>query len=268
MKRAFSVVAATVLWSLAAILIVGAQSATKGRTGDLIVTWGKTEVIENTTYVQRGNIYVEDGGTLILHNVTLAMLTDYDFEYKVYVRGQGRLEATNVQLTSRLTGIEARDLAQVSLSQIEGEGLTLWLWGASRATVSDSRVSMLDVGDRARLEMSSSVVEGFLRLQLSPRQVVSLRGLMSGHCDSLLLPSEGTGTIGFSIGLSDTSIASWVVAANSGSRVAIEDSQVGMVLTLDDVTGRVEGTTTRPLPIAFFSSLLRAAIIRTTEVER
>jgi hypothetical protein len=241
MRWVISAPVAALLFLLSVSLTVGAESTATQRTGDLVVTWGKTEVIENTTYVQRGNIYVEDGGTLILRNVTLAMQTDYDFQYKVYVRGQGKLEATNVQLVSRLTVIEARDLAEVTLSEISGEGLTLWLWGSSTATVSDSTVTMLDVGDTAHLEMSSSTVEGFLRLQLKSRQVLTLRGLVSGHQGNVALPTEQPAGMWFSIRLSDTSVASWVVAANTGSHVTIEDSQVGMVVALGDATGKIEG---------------------------
>jgi rhodanese-related sulfurtransferase len=85
--------------------------------GDLIIDGTQTFVIENCTYIQTGNIYVEDYAKLVVQNATLWLNQTDAFQFNIQVTISGILEAKNAYLTSQTNfGIYLNDFAQAEMS--------------------------------------------------------------------------------------------------------------------------------------------------------
>jgi len=85
-------------------------------TGDLIITGTQVFTIENTTYNQYGNVYVQDGGKLLIRNATLNFIQDYHDQNKIYLLDQASLEVTDSSIDSPyLHLLWAQDTAAITL---------------------------------------------------------------------------------------------------------------------------------------------------------
>lgn len=76
--------------------------ADESHEGDIILSGNDTLLIENSTYTQTGNIFVNDNATLILRNATLIINLRYHGEFDIEVSGNGTLEIISSRM---ITGI-------------------------------------------------------------------------------------------------------------------------------------------------------------------
>jgi len=243
-----SVLVSVLIASLVGLLLgLGArgQSTVVQHKGDLLVGWGKVVTIENCNYQQEGDIYVEDGGTLVVRDATIRMQMDYDEQYVLRVRGEGKLEIANSRITgSYANSIQASDRGQATLSGVPGERLRLWVRGESSFTVSDSTIGMITLDDRARLDVRRSRIESEVRLHPHAEAPLTLSGLAPGHYDDFRLSGGSVaGPVPFQLTLEETDVGAWAVRiAEAGDDVTIENSQLAhIVMLLKDVSGRMEG---------------------------
>jgi hypothetical protein len=208
--------------------------------GDLVITWGNTLVIEDTDYTQKGDIYVEDGGKLVVRNASLTMLCDYDGQYAFRVRG-GELDMVNVQLASSRTRVDVwvSGNGHVSLSGVTGLAINPWLSGNSSAFFFSSELGCVDVSDGSSVEMRSSVVQYFIRLGVDSPVPVEFSDVAPARYDDTKMPS--TATAGeFSLSLKDTYVGGWVVRVGIGADVTVKDSELSQVdMRFADATGRI-----------------------------
>jgi len=69
-------------------------SADTTHDGDIVLTGDEVLVIENTTYTQKGNIFIRDNAQLIIQNATLILDVSFHEEFIMSIGG-GTLEVIN-----------------------------------------------------------------------------------------------------------------------------------------------------------------------------
>ena len=74
------------------------------RCEDLVLTGNQQMVIENTTYIQTGNIFIRDNAKLTIRNATLIMNMRYHEEFLVEVSGSGTLEVADSTIDVSIPG--------------------------------------------------------------------------------------------------------------------------------------------------------------------
>jgi hypothetical protein len=72
--------------------------------GDIVLTGNDVMTIENTTYTQTGNIYVQDNAKLTIRNTTLIMNMSYHEEFSVWISGNATLEIINSTISNSIVG--------------------------------------------------------------------------------------------------------------------------------------------------------------------
>lgn len=228
-------------------LDVSGQSGAVQHKGDLVIGWGKVVTIENTTHQQEGDIYVEDGGTLIVRNATLRMQMDYEGQYALYVRGEGKLELTNTRMTGPSgyrKDVVISDRAQATLSAVSGDGVHPWLYGEGSLSIRDSTIALVHMEDGTNLEARRSRIQAFIRIRLEARGPVTFRGLVPGQHTSFSIPGPSvSGVVPFRLTLEDCDLGGWVLnIAEPGLDVTIQDSELFHAqIGLHGVSGTVRG---------------------------
>jgi hypothetical protein len=232
--------------SIVCILVLSAAAAaelpSQHHTGDLSVNRGKTVTIEGVDYIQDGNIYVEDGGTLILRDASLTMAGQYSGEHGLYVRGEGKLEMNDVHVSSSYECIVyLNDHAAASLTRVEGFDLVLH--DNSTANVEYSNLPNVIIGGGAVGALSFSTVSYLVRLEIDTPAAVTLRGLAPQQYENASVPlGVGAGSLHFSLTMRDTYVAGWMVDVAVGAHVTVEDSQLAVMHM--DAGANAQGTVT------------------------
>jgi len=209
--------------------------------GDLVVGVGETLVIENVTYEQRGDIRVEATGHLAVRNATLEIPQGYCDQYGIRVKDQGVLELQRSTVSAPPSGVrvDSYGTSRVLVSGTNGGWhLTLWVWEDSELVVSDSEIGTVDLGDRAAVSLSASVVDGFIRLNLSQGCAMTVADLRKGHLDAWSTRTDASGSVPFSLTIADCDIGGWGVIVCEPASVEVLDSELeGIEIGLHDTAG-------------------------------
>ena len=70
--------------------------------GDITLTGNEILTIENTTYIQKGNIFVKDNSSLIIKDASLIMNDRYHEEFLIWVTDNAKLEVIRSKIESIL----------------------------------------------------------------------------------------------------------------------------------------------------------------------
>lgn len=134
--------------------------------GDLIIDGAQTFVIENCSFIQTGNIYVEDYAKLVVQNATLWLNQTDAFQFNIRVTISGILEAKNAYFTSQTSfGIYLNDFshAKISLTTTQSEGQSLLvgtfiLSDNSQIEMDDSKIYDMIGGGSSSISIHNSIV--------------------------------------------------------------------------------------------------------------
>jgi len=140
--------------------------------GDLIIDGAQTFVIENCSFIQTGNIYVEDYAKLVVQNATLWLNQTDAFQFNIRVTISGILEAKNACLTSQTNfGIYLNDFSHAKISltttQPEGQSLlvgTFILSDNSQIEMDDSKIYDMNGYGSSSISIHNSIVSEILAL--------------------------------------------------------------------------------------------------------
>jgi hypothetical protein len=114
--------------------------------GNLIINGTQTFVIEDCTYIQKGNVYVEDLASLIIKSAQFVMDLRYFEEFNIQVGNNATVQVENAQLTESSNGFSL-DVRNNAEAFIYG-GLLDSVWLASY--------------DSAKLDVSSTQLTGHI----------------------------------------------------------------------------------------------------------
>ena len=133
--------------------------------GDLVIDGYEEFVIENCTWIQKGNIYVKDHGELIVRNAELRVSQTYLYQYEFKVQNFATVSMENAEVTSDYgLNFHFLDDSTGSIHNLNidiGDFSSLGFFGRSKLEV-DSMVFEgshgIHVGEYADVSITNSVI--------------------------------------------------------------------------------------------------------------
>jgi rhodanese-related sulfurtransferase len=221
--------------------------------GDLIINGTQMFVIENCTYIQTGNLYVEDWAKLIVRNSELQINQSYPLQYEFVFEDYGILELKDAvlgserQISSRfhnhskcnfgnvtLGGVWFwfSDYSEVSIYQLTFFGDSWLLFGGNcNVSIEDSRIWGIKIlGETCKIRISGSYIgpPGGLRFEFSRGTIVNVIDLSLGFKEYLDLKEKILvhGAL-IDVALNKTFVNSWGIGVYYDSETIISGSVIG-----------------------------------------
>ncbi|HEY4674439.1 MAG TPA: dockerin type I domain-containing protein [Candidatus Bathyarchaeia archaeon] len=195
--------------------------------GDLIINGTQTCVIENCTYIQTGNIYVNDYAKLIVRNVVFDMIQMiHPISRCLTVDDWATLEITSSLVHNCWIG--AFGYSKVSINNTSLE----WLHGDGRSSISinncGSASGLYLTGD-SKTRVSNSNFQS-IALCFERKQICSLDGLKPGYFGFWNLhQNQTTENVGYDLGLVNTWVYCWTLELDSDVMGVVSNSSIGEV---------------------------------------
>jgi hypothetical protein len=208
--------------------------------GDLIIDGSQTCIIENCTYIQTGNVYLRDQAVLSITGSIFEVEQEYELEYEIFIVDYASLAIVESSLSSRLNlGINLNDRARVNVADSTQEGFIV-CYGESQATISNSTVHAIEVGETSRTTIESSRIESMC-LNFQPSNIVDLNNLKPYHCEYWNLHSQKSQNVPFELTIVNSTIESWALVIVSGATVSVSDSTIRIAwLAYPDSTAEIK----------------------------
>jgi hypothetical protein len=224
--------------------------------GDLVIDGYEEFIIENCTWIQKGNIYVKDHARLIVRNATLQLSQNYFYQYEFKVENFATLIMENAELTSDYgLNFHFLDDSAGSIHNLNidiGEFSSLGFFGRSKLEV-DSIVFEgshgIHVGDYADVSITSSVIGSIeifpetpiIRIAdseiawrfglffMNPESEINIKELTPGFKEYLdlgerIVAKRHGSYIPIRITLSETNVQRWHIGMLYNLRSVISDS--------------------------------------------
>jgi hypothetical protein len=238
--------------------------------GDLIITGSQTYVIENCTYLQTGNVYVEDRAKLLIKNAEVRINQTYFEQSELRVEDYAVMEVkdSNVQwdygtlrstfvgnstaLFDGLTNVgEYSDVEFLEFSKAffdnfsftGSPGSDIKFQDYSLGYISNSKMPALSSSDTSQLEILDTRIEIFELWFGYAGETVQVNGLKSGFFEYLDLKEKiASSHHSFDVKLNRTSV-NWWLDVCSDSKTTISDSTIAMfgIVVREGVSSSVEG---------------------------
>jgi hypothetical protein len=187
--------------------------------GDLIINGTRTFRIENCTFVQRGNILVQDWSKLVVSNSVLIADNEYYGQIDLFVKGHASFEIINSTITSNF-------------------GFCIGNLETARTTVCNSTIQEITCFENSMIEVRNSTISGILVAGASEVTVMdsTLSGMSLGLYNAAgvlhdLKPGQyenySVNTIGgivWDLRLINTRINDWGLFLSSEARVVVKNS--------------------------------------------
>jgi hypothetical protein len=219
--------------------------------GDLVIDGTQTFVIENCTYIQTGNIYVTNSGTLVLRNVELRINGTYFWQYAVEASDYGTLEFENVTVWSdHLLAVYCNGFSVVKVDGltwlgVQGGGLRINDY--SEVFVENSTInSVLFVSwpptENAHAEVADSTI-GDIEIMFPQEATTNVNNLTQGFSEYLDLGQTISGNYHTFLELNRTFVNAWRLEFFWDSPTLISNSEIwlgvvvppGVSVELDDL---------------------------------
>lgn len=232
--------------------------------GPLVLKRNQEMRIEGMTYIQYGDIHLQDRAKLILRDAKLEIHAEGDPRADIFIEGQAQLIAENASLLPPLVHpdnlyLYASDQAQVHFDHVVFLNV-LGVGGGAQVTITNSQIhsgaigipeteggfGIIQLEGNARVAVSDSTI-GSVGFSVGAGARLSVSGLRPGLFEHLKLPQAGQTGIGFRLELTNTtilpSIASgpfergWTIFADPDAHLTISNSELNK-FCLENVLGR------------------------------
>ena len=204
---------------------------------DLVLSGDQVMVIENTTYVQTGNIYINDNAKLTIRNAILVLNINYHEEFMVYLQGSGTIEVINSTVkTNLISGLYGNEIVVINFGN------------SSNLIFQDSNLSdgLVFLQYSANYQGNTSISNSFLQalsLTLTPSGAGAV-SVANSSCNSMMLRFESNyqgefsdlrpGLLsswsytqnGYNIALHNTSINNYVLACDGPCGIVVRNSEI------------------------------------------
>jgi len=172
MKRIVSACGIIVLFLLSVPNLMITSKEGNFHSGTLVID-GEEYVIENTTFVQYGDIIVRNGGRLVIRNATLQFRIDYHEQYSIQIEDNSEIVIKNADVypvgDGDVFGILFRNSSRgyiINMSQGEKNfGTTIVVeTGSPNISIENSQLTTIEISDRVKyaiVNVTNSQIESF-----------------------------------------------------------------------------------------------------------
>jgi hypothetical protein len=193
--------------------------------GDLIIDGYEEFVIENCTWIQKGNVYVRDMAKLIIRNCVFQDSQAYFGQYQIIIGDYARLVVENAQILSdkRLQS-RATGHAEVAIEDAVAHW-DLSCEAESRIKVTGTTMDQITAASASsRTSVSNSSVDTIF-LYYSEPYTITIDNLKPNYYKSLQL-QVGPNLF---LTLEDTSVKNWQISVLGNATVTVADSEFSFV---------------------------------------
>lgn len=208
---------------------------------DINLTGNQILLIENTTYTNKGNIFLSDNAQLIIRNATFNFEQDYHEQYRIQLNGNSRL---TIESNSTLTSpyrflLPSNDNSVVSVYNSTTRAAAGWgaIFQPNGNSTFTATASIMDcVGDMyvySALTKASITIQnctmGALSFHFPLTAIVSLNNVKKGLISNLQLLKANTG-LPYDLNISNTTIENeinaWIKDSASATFTNCEFHQI------------------------------------------
>jgi hypothetical protein len=214
--------------------------------GDLVIDGTQIFLIENCTFVQRGNIYIKASGKLQVRKSTLEVIQHYHYEYQITAEDQASVDIENSNVDSGFEHcFESRD--NTSLRVVNSSIPRLGIIGRQHSIVTILNSVIFEAGpvDYCKMMISDSRFNWATNLDfIHGNHVLNLVGLRPGVFQYWNLHENQTAqNVTYDFTLSNTTVQAWSATFSPQDTVAtVSDSVIERLgLVYNDVEVQLEG---------------------------
>jgi hypothetical protein len=199
--------------------------------GDLIINGTQTYVVENCTYIQRGNILVSDSANMIVHNSVFTMDQDYWHQFQFIVDEQARLEITNSSVDApKGFGLECLGYSKINMNQSDLRGMGIWADGGASVLVSNCTAPGLNPSGNCRMVVLNSSLDAiglYIPPWSDPGFIGVIDGLQPGYIGYLRLRQNQTAIdVECDLTLANTTVNCWNLSVPHETKVVLSNSTI------------------------------------------
>ncbi len=221
--------------------------------GDLAIRATQTFTIENCTYIQSGNVYVEDNAEFLIKNSAFEILQDHVVQYSIQVTNYATLLIENSNVSAVTVGggggLDLRfcnnSTGMVTTSIIAN--IVIRCYDSAKVRITNCSLPEAGVSGHPSLLIENSTIWSFANLYFDASQPVIIDDLHPGFYGSWNLVRDGTVPNGaFNFTLIGTNIGGWSLSLDYFASAEVKNSVIErMEVLMFDGESQLEGASPR-----------------------